>query len=91
MHRGYKALRREHEVLTGVYINSSMFCSILKMQFHILACHAVCLLPATCQFLFDLFSNLENGGDMLLRNVDSLSVDYTELYSRTQCNMSVGT
>jgi hypothetical protein len=81
---GNKAQRIESEVLTGVSMNSSMFCSILKilsasMQCHVFACHAVCLLPAASQFLFDLFSNPDDGGDMLLQNVDSLSVNYTEL------------
>jgi hypothetical protein len=33
-------------------------------------------------FLFSLFFNPEDGGDMFLRNVDLLSTDYTALYPR---------
>jgi hypothetical protein len=35
-------------------------------------------------FLLDLFFDLEDGGDMLLRNVCRLSTDYMVLYPRRQ-------
>jgi hypothetical protein len=33
-------------------------------------------------FLLSLFFDPEDGGEIFLRNVDSLSTDYTELYPR---------
>jgi hypothetical protein len=44
-------------------------------------------LLATCfhaGFLLGLFFNLEDGGDMFLQNVSSLSMDYMSLYPRRQ-------
>jgi hypothetical protein len=40
-------------------------------------------------FLLYLFFDLENGRDILLRNVGLLSADYTELYPRRQYSASV--
>jgi hypothetical protein len=45
---------------------------------------------ATCVhagFLLDLFFDLEDGGDMFLRNVGLLSRDYTALYPRRQYSL----
>jgi hypothetical protein len=39
----------------------------------------LCFPPA---FTIALFFDLEDGGDMFLRNVGSLSTDYTALYPR---------
>jgi hypothetical protein len=41
-------------------------------------------------FLLDLFFHLEDGGDIFLRNVGCLSIDYTVLYPRSY-NSSVST
>jgi hypothetical protein len=42
----------------------------------------LCLLLSSCCSLLGLFFYLENGGDMFLRNVSSLSTDYMALYPR---------
>jgi hypothetical protein len=40
------------------------------------------VLLTSCWYLAGLFFDPEDGGDIFLRNVDSLSIDYTVLRSR---------
>jgi hypothetical protein len=74
------------EVLTAVVTKCSIFweattCSPLKVNWQqsVSTCY---LLHAG--FLLDLFSDPEDEGDMILRNVGRLSTDYTALHPRRQ-------
>jgi hypothetical protein len=61
------------EVLTAVVMKSSIFWDITP-------CNRATYFHAG--FLLGLFFDPEHGGDMFLRNVGCLSMDYTKLYPR---------
>jgi hypothetical protein len=52
-----------------------------RVEFEALIACSACYLHHV-DFLLGLFSDPEDGGDMLLRYVSWLSTDYTALYSR---------
>jgi hypothetical protein len=68
-------------------MNSSRFLFVCIIPyFYTCNSFACCLLHAG--FFFSLFFDFENGGNMVLRNVDRLSLDYMALHPRDEASQS---